>query len=149
MVEDSADFREYIRKALEPLYTVLEAKDGPEGLQKAQEIISDLVISDVMMPGMDGYELCRELKNHITTSHIPVVLLTAKASEENIIHGLETGADDYITKPFNTKVLCARIKNLIDLRSHLQQTLKREMTLQPATGRSVGQWVSGSVVSRL
>jgi AraC-like DNA-binding protein len=75
--------------------------------------------------------LCRQLKNNIKTSHIPIILLTAKASEESIIQGLETGADDYITKPFNTKILCARIKNLIDLRHHMQETLNREMTLQP------------------
>ncbi len=132
VVEDNADVREYIRGSLEPLYTVMDAKDGREGIQKAQEIIPDLIISDIMMPGADGYELCRVLKTGRATSHIPIILLTAKAAEENIIRGLETGADDYITKPFNTKILCARIKNLIDLRAHLQQTLNREMTLQPA-----------------
>ncbi|UCH92777.1 MAG: response regulator [Candidatus Aminicenantes bacterium] len=131
VVEDNADFREYIKKSLEPLYMVVEAANGREGIQKAQEIIPDLVISDVMMPEVDGYELCRELKNNIMTCHIPIILLTAKASEESIIQGLETGADDYITKPFNTRILCARIKNLVDLRSHMQQTLKREMTQQP------------------
>jgi signal transduction histidine kinase/DNA-binding NarL/FixJ family response regulator len=132
VVEDSADVREYIRVELESFYEIVEAKDGQEGLQKAREIIPDLIISDVMMPGKDGYELSRELKNNIDTCHIPIILLTAKASEENIIKGLETGADDYVTKPFNTKILCIRIKNLIDLRSHLQQTVKREMTMQPA-----------------
>jgi signal transduction histidine kinase/DNA-binding response OmpR family regulator len=132
VVEDSADVREYIRIELEPFYTVVEAENGQEGIKKAREIIPDLIISDVMMPGKDGYELSRELKNNIDTCHIPIILLTAKASQENIIKGLETGADDYITKPFNTKILCIRIKNLIDLRSHLQQTVKREMTMQPA-----------------
>jgi AraC-like DNA-binding protein len=83
------------------------------------------------MPEIDGYQLCRALKNDIKTSHIPIVLLTAKASEESIIHGMETGADDYITKPFNTKILHARIKNLIRLRSHLQNKRNREMTLLP------------------
>ena len=131
VVEDSADVREYIKVELEPLYSIVEAADGREGLQKALEFIPDLIISDVMMPGTDGYELCRELKNNIATSHIPIILLTAKASEESIIKGLETGVDDYITKPFNTRILCVRIKNLIDLRAHLQQTLKREMTRQP------------------
>ena len=132
VVEDSADVREYIREELEPLYEIVEARDGQEGLEKAREIIPDLIISDVMMPGRDGYELSRELKTNIDTSHIPIILLTAKASEESIIKGLETGADDYVTKPFNTKMLRIRIKNLIDLRSHLQQTVKREMTMQPA-----------------
>jgi signal transduction histidine kinase/DNA-binding response OmpR family regulator len=132
VVEDSADVREYIKRSLETHYQVAEAGGGQEGIQKAKEIIPDLIISDVMMPGTDGYELCRVLKNDIDTSHIPVMLLTAKASEENIIQGLETGADDYITKPFNTRILCARIKNLIDLRRQMQETLKREMTLQPA-----------------
>jgi signal transduction histidine kinase/DNA-binding response OmpR family regulator/ligand-binding sensor domain-containing protein len=131
VVEDSADFRDYIRGSLEPLYTVVEAKDGREGIKKAQKIIPDLIISDIMMPGKDGYELCRELKNDIKTCHIPIILLTAKASEASVIQGLETGADDYITKPFSTKILCARIKNLIDLRRQLQLKRKRQMTLQP------------------
>jgi len=131
VVEDSADVQEYIRGALEPLYTVVEARDGEKGLQKAREMVPDLIICDIMMPGVDGYEVCRILKNDIATSHIPIILLTAKASEEDILQGLETGADDYITKPFSTKILCARIQNLIDLRRHLQQTWNREMTLQP------------------
>jgi len=131
VVEDNADVQEYIRGALEPGYTVKQAMDGEEGLRQAREIVPDLIICDIMMPGMDGYELCRTLKTEIATSHIPVILLTAKAAEENIIQGLETGADDYITKPFNIKMLLARIRNLIELRRHWQQTWNREMTLQP------------------
>jgi signal transduction histidine kinase/DNA-binding response OmpR family regulator len=132
VVEDSADVRSYIRSAIEPDYQMIEAKDGQEGIKKAQETIPDLIISDVMMPGIDGYELCRVLKNDVKTSHIPVILLTARAAEGDIIAGLETGADDYITKPFNTRILCARIKNLIDLRRQWQQKMQRQMTLQPA-----------------
>jgi signal transduction histidine kinase/DNA-binding response OmpR family regulator len=132
VVEDNADFRDYIRGSLEPLYEVVEAKDGREGIQIAQKIIPDLILSDIMMPEIDGYALCRVLKKDVRTSHIPVILLTAKASEESIVKGLETGADDYITRPFSTKILCARIKNLISLRCHLQFTRKRQMTLQPA-----------------
>jgi signal transduction histidine kinase/DNA-binding response OmpR family regulator len=131
VVEDSRDVRDYIRNSIESLYKVVEAKDGSEGISKAREIIPDLIISDIMMPGADGYELCKELKNAVETSHIPIVLLTAKASEENILEGIEVGADDYITKPFNTKILLARIKNLIDLRRQLQLNLNREMTFQP------------------
>jgi signal transduction histidine kinase/DNA-binding response OmpR family regulator/ligand-binding sensor domain-containing protein len=131
VVEDSADVREYIRGSLEPAYTAMEAKDGEEGINKAKEIIPDLIISDVMMPGINGFELCRVLKKDVLTSHIPIILLTAKAGDEDVLEGLATGADDYITKPFNTKILCARIKNLIDLRRQLQQNLNREMTLQP------------------
>jgi len=138
VVEDSADVREYIKGALEPSYRVVEAANGREGMEKAREIIPDLIISDIMMPEADGYELCRELKSQRDTSHIPIILLTAKAAEENIIAGLETGADDYITKPFNTKILCARIKNLVDLRRHWQETIHREMTLKPVQ-KSVSQ----------
>ncbi|MFC2140689.1 response regulator, partial [Acidobacteriota bacterium] len=121
-----------IRESLEPEYRVVEAADGGEGIARAMEIIPDLVISDIMMPEVDGYELCRVLKRDVRTSHIPIVLLTAKVSEESIIRGLETGTDDYITKPFNTKILHARIKNLIGLRSHLQKSRSREMALLPA-----------------
>jgi DNA-binding response OmpR family regulator len=131
VVEDSPAMMDYIREALEPGFTVVTADDGREGIQKAREIIPDLIISDIMMPEMDGLELCRLLKNDVKTSHIPIVLLTAKASEENILQGLETGADDYITKPFNTKLLIARIKNLIYIRRQLQNNINQEMTLQP------------------
>jgi signal transduction histidine kinase/DNA-binding NarL/FixJ family response regulator len=138
VVEDSADVRDFIRGALEPLYRVVEASNGVEGIRKAQETVPDLIVSDIMMPEADGYELCRQLRNHMETSHIPIILLTAKASEENVMEGFETGADDYITKPFSTKILCARIKNLIDLRSHMQQKVQREMRLKP-TKISVSQ----------
>jgi signal transduction histidine kinase/ligand-binding sensor domain-containing protein/DNA-binding response OmpR family regulator len=131
VVEDSADMRQYIKQALETDYMVLEAKDGNEGIEMAQSVIPDLIVSDVMMPGKDGNELCRTLKGDVQTSHIPIILLTAKASEENILEGLETGADDYVTKPFSTTILAARIKNLIDLRSQLQQNFKRELSLRP------------------
>jgi DNA-binding response OmpR family regulator len=131
VVEDSADVRKYIRGALVPQYIVKEAKDGDEGLSLAGEIVPDLVICDVMMPGKDGFEVCRGIKSDRVTSHIPVILLTAKAGEENIIQGLESGADDYITKPFSTRILSARIKNLIELRRQFQQNLSREMTLKP------------------
>ncbi|MGD2085403.1 MAG: response regulator [Candidatus Aminicenantes bacterium] len=132
VVEDSRDVRKYIRGPLETHYTVVEAVNGKEGIAKAREIIPDLIISDIMMPEADGYELCSVLKQDVLTSHIPIVLLTAKASEENVVQGLETGADDYITKPFNTKILMARIRNLIELRRQLQQKMKRQMMLQPA-----------------
>jgi signal transduction histidine kinase/DNA-binding response OmpR family regulator len=131
VVEDSADMREYIKGALEPDYQLVEAANGREGIEVAAKIIPDIIISDIIMPEVDGLELCRKLKSDVKTCHIPVIMLTAKASEESVVRGLETGADDYITKPFNTRILCARVKNLIDLRRHLQLTLEREMVLQP------------------
>jgi signal transduction histidine kinase/ligand-binding sensor domain-containing protein/AraC-like DNA-binding protein len=131
VVEDSAEVRDYIRGSLEPQYTIIEAENGKVGIEKAMSIIPDLIISDVMMPETDGYELCRVLKNDVATSHIPIILLTARASEDSIVEGLETGADDYITKPFSTFILTARIKNLIELRRHLQLTINREMTHKP------------------
>jgi signal transduction histidine kinase/DNA-binding response OmpR family regulator len=131
LVEDNPDVRKYIRDPLLSAYTVIEAADGKEGIDRANEIIPDLIISDIMMPEVDGYQLCSVLKKDIRTSHIPIILLTARASEESIIAGLETGADDYITKPFNTHILLTRIKNLIDLRRQLQEKIQREMVLQP------------------
>jgi signal transduction histidine kinase/DNA-binding response OmpR family regulator/ligand-binding sensor domain-containing protein len=132
VVEDHTEVRKYICEPLKAEYTVIEGADGKEGIEKARETMPDLIVSDIMMPGIDGYELCRELKKDIKTSHIPVILLTAKASEESIIQGLQTGADDYITKPFNSKILAVRIKNLIELRRQLQQKIQKQMLLQPA-----------------
>jgi signal transduction histidine kinase/CheY-like chemotaxis protein/methylphosphotriester-DNA--protein-cysteine methyltransferase len=131
VVEDNAEVRSYIAKPLNEDYRVLEAVDGQDGLDKARNYIPDLIISDIMMPRVDGFELCQTLKQDVATSHIPIILLTAKASDENIIKGIETGADDYITKPFNIKILHARIKNLIELRSQAQQKIKRRNMLQP------------------
>ncbi|NIM11565.1 MAG: response regulator, partial [Candidatus Aminicenantes bacterium] len=132
VVEDHAEVRKYIRDPLEPEYTVVEACDGKEGITKARELIPDLIVSDIMMPEVDGFELTRVLKKDVITSHIPIILLTAKASEKSIVRGLETGADDYITKPFNTRILLTRIKNLIELRRQLQLRIQRQKMLLPA-----------------
>jgi len=110
----------------------LEAKDGEEGIAIAKKETPDLIVSDIMMPGIDGYELCRTLKNDIETSHIPIILLTAKAHEDHIVEGLETGADDYMTKPFSSRILLSRIKNLIELRSELQLSLQRQNLEMPS-----------------
>jgi DNA-binding response OmpR family regulator/two-component sensor histidine kinase len=131
VVEDNPDMRKFIRESIEPYYSVIEAEDGKDGIEKAQAIMPDLIVSDIMMPEVDGYELCETLKKDFKTSHTPVILLTAKASESSVVQGLETGADDYITKPFSTKILLTRIKNLIDLRRQLQEKIQRQMLLQP------------------
>jgi signal transduction histidine kinase/DNA-binding response OmpR family regulator len=132
VVEDNTDLRHYIVKSLQDNYVVVEAENGKDGIEKARAVIPDLIISDIMMPEIDGIELCRTVKKDIATSHIPVVLLTARASEEAQVKGLEGGADDYITKPFNPRLLEIRIRNLIHLRQQLQLKLNRQMVLQPA-----------------
>jgi signal transduction histidine kinase/ligand-binding sensor domain-containing protein/DNA-binding response OmpR family regulator len=130
VVEDNSDVRFYIRGYLEPFFAILEAADGKEGLQTAIEEIPDLIISDVMMPEMDGFEFCKKIKTDQRTSHIPVILLTARAASQDKIDGLETGADDYVIKPFEAKELQVRVKNLIaqreKLRIHYLQSLKLE-----------------------
>lgn len=131
IVDDHPDVRQYIRRNLEGDFTVIESVDGVQGLDSAIENIPDLIISDVMMPGMDGYQLCEALKTNEKTSHIPVILLTARASEEDKLAGLETGADDYLVKPFNSKELRTRVNNLIELRRMLRERYRKEGLLQP------------------
>ncbi|MCZ6819452.1 MAG: hybrid sensor histidine kinase/response regulator transcription factor, partial [Calditrichaeota bacterium] len=131
VVEDHADVRRYIRGHLQSDYRIVEADDGREGVRVALEVIPDLVISDVMMPKLDGYELCETLKTDEKTSHIPVILLTARAGEEDKLTGLDTGADDYLVKPFNARELQARVRNLIEQRRKLRQRFIREGMLKP------------------
>ncbi len=131
IVEDNADVRAYLKSHLGN-YNIEEAVNGVQGLQKAQAIQPDLIISDVMMPEMDGLALCQTLKQNKDTQNIPVVLLTAKAAEENKIDGLSAGADDYLYKPFSAKELLARTENLIYRRKQLRKQYSQEIVLKPS-----------------
>ena len=120
VIDDNTDIRQYERTLLQDEYVVLEAADGKEGLAVALKEVPDLVICDVMMPVMDGLEFTKQLKTNTATSHIPVIMLTAKNLEEHRAEGYEHGADSYITKPFHSKVLLARIENLLRQRQLLK-----------------------------
>lgn len=132
IVEDNADLRYYLRSRLNDKYRIAEAENGQKGIAIAQESMPDLVISDVMMPETDGFELCRRLKTDERTSHIPVILLTALAAPENKLEGLENRADDYIVKPFDAGELRVRVRNLIENREMLRQRFRTESGIQPA-----------------
>jgi YesN/AraC family two-component response regulator len=121
IVEDNTDVREFIKDSLSNDFQIEEAANGDQGVRKAMQIIPDLIISDIMMPKMNGNELTKRLKNDEKTSHIPIILLTAKSEQESKLEGLETGADAYLTKPFDTKELQIRINNLINIRRKLQE----------------------------
>lgn len=133
LVEDNPEVRELIRDLFVAHYLIEEATNGEEGWLLAQKISPDLIISDIMMPVMDGIELCRRIKTDIKTSHIPVILLTARATVAYKYEGYETGADAYITKPFSGSYLLLRVKNLIRQRHMLRQHLQRESFLDPGT----------------
>jgi YesN/AraC family two-component response regulator len=121
-----------LRSCLSDKYNIVESPDGLDGYQKALEQIPDLVVTDLMMPGMDGIELCKKLKADEKTSHIPIILLTAKADHSTKLEGLRTGADDYITKPFSQDELVTRVVNLITIRRNLQQKYSRQLLLMPS-----------------
>lgn len=126
IVEDDLDIREFIALGLQNDFEIIEAVNGRNGLHKALERIPDLVVSDIMMPAMNGVDLCRELKSRPETSHIPVILLTARTEVDDQLQGLSSGADDYITKPFNLILLKARIENLLTVRRMLREKFKQE-----------------------
>jgi len=132
IVEDNSDVRAYIKEQLVKEYGVIEAHNGEEGLISAQEQIPDLVITDVMMPKMNGYQFSDEMRKNEKTSHIPIIMLTAKASLDDKIEGLETGVDAYLTKPFSAKELQVRVKNLISQRQELRKRFSTATIIKPS-----------------
>lgn len=137
VVEDNEDIRDYVMSSLESHYQVLAASNGKEGAELARKHIPDVIISDIMMPVMDGMELCKAVKGDITTSHIPVILLTAKDSLQDKEEGYEAGADSYLTKPFSAKLLISRINNILESRKLLASIISAHVKgneLQPEAG---------------
>ncbi|MFD2937398.1 ATP-binding protein [Spirosoma flavum] len=131
IVEDNGDLRQFLVSQLSKTYGVSAAENGLDGYQTAIKTIPDLIISDVMMPGLDGMNLCQRLKTDERTSHIPIILLTARADMDSKLKGLETGADDYISKPFALDELQVRVRNLLEGRKKLQERFSRQITLHP------------------
>ena len=129
IIEDNSDIRSYLNIELSEYYSIIEASNGLEGLQKAREMLPDVIISDVMMPEMDGLECCKMLKTDEKTSHIPIIVFSARRAKEHEIEGLETGADDYIAKPIDITLLRARLRNLIENR----KMLRTRYSSDPAT----------------
>lgn len=131
VVEDNNDLRRIIINSLNSTYNILEAQDGEKGWRIAQKSLPDIIISDVMMPIRDGISLLSLIKDNIKTNHIPVILLTAKSSYDNMVLGLETGSDDYITKPFNIEILKLKIANIVINRESFKRKFMREYLLNP------------------
>ncbi len=131
VVDDNADMRKYITYELQNDYQIIEAENGLEGFEKTIEFNPELIISDVMMPVIDGIEFCNNIKTNEITSHIPVLLLTARSSEESTIDGFGSGADDYIVKPFSAAVLKSRIKNVLHNREQLRQLYSTQIKIEP------------------
>ncbi|MBP1614231.1 MAG: todS 19 [Bacteroidetes bacterium] len=132
LVDDNDDFRSFMKESLRVHYRIREAGNGREAWVVIPELQPDLIISDVMMPEMDGCELCRLVKNDVRTSHIPLLLLTARTAEEHKLEGLETGADDYITKPFNFEILSLRIKKLLEKREIRRDKFSKQIDPEPS-----------------
>lgn len=130
IIDDEKDIRNFLEESLKHKFRIITSKDGVEGLAMASKKIPDIIISDVMMPNMDGYELCKALKNNIKTSHIPVILLSAKSDSKSKLTGIEEGADDYVGKPFKLDYLITRANRLIKQREKLKKTFIRQHSIQ-------------------
>ncbi|MBU2884766.1 response regulator [Gilvimarinus agarilyticus] len=131
IIENNEDVRYFISEILKNQFQTLVASDGMQGIEKAQDELPDLIITDIMMPGLDGYEVTKQLKSNIKTSHIPVIMLTAKVGLKNKLLGLETEADEYMTKPFSASELIARVNNLISSRTKLREQFREAITMGP------------------
>jgi YesN/AraC family two-component response regulator len=131
IVEDNSDVRHYLELLFNSEYDVSVAADGVEGWELAQALLPDLVISDIMMPGSTGLELCQKIKQHPQTLHIPVVLLTARTAAVHELEGMEMGADDYVSKPFNPKILHAKVSAILRNRCKLREFYERQILLEP------------------
>jgi DNA-binding response OmpR family regulator len=131
LIEDNNDLRHFIAESFGGKFTVMEADNGEAGLSIAFQQVPDLVISDIMLPGIDGLEVCRQLKADARTSHIPVILLTAKATPEQQVTGMHSGADAYITKPFSIQLLDLQVGNLLASRAAMRQRYVHQVTLEP------------------
>jgi signal transduction histidine kinase/ligand-binding sensor domain-containing protein/CheY-like chemotaxis protein len=131
VLDDDEDMRFFIARLLQPVYNVHEASNGEEALKLAYQFQPDVIISDMMMPVMDGYQFLKAVKGDSNISHIPIILLTARASMDARLKGLEEGADDYITKPFNEKILLLRVKNLIDRMQQAREKFSTDINLEP------------------
>lgn len=129
IVEDNIDVRFYIKSQLKDFYNIKEAETGIEGKELILSVIPDLIICDIMIPGIDGLNLCKEIKRNEKTSHIPIILLTARTSLEQIKEGFEAGADDYITKPFNPDLLITKIESLVSIREKLRNSFSKKITV--------------------
>jgi DNA-binding response OmpR family regulator len=147
IIEDNRELREYLIRLLGNDYQMLSAENGIQGIEQATEYIPDIILSDVMMPGKDGYQVCKELKNDFRTSHIPIVLLTARADTESRITGLELGADAYLTKPFNKKELTICLHNLLVQRETLRLKFSAGTFNKNVDGKEAG--LNGSFLAQV
>ena len=132
IIDDNEDIRSYVHTLLHTDYTVIEAADGSEGIRKAMKYVPDLIISDVMMPGIDGIKLCQLIKRNLQTCHIPVLLLSAKGSVDAQTEGIQAGADDYIAKPFSIHLLKGKIANQLKARQRLKHYYSNTIDIDTA-----------------
>jgi len=147
VVDDNADIRNYLHTCLQSTFNIIKARDGAEGIKLAEQQRPDLIISDIMMPGVDGYQLCRAVREDEKLKHIPIIFLTAKASDEMKLEGLEVGADDYLAKPFNARELLARSKNLITLRQQEKEVKKLNQVLEQKLKDQLAELVNSKKLS--
>jgi signal transduction histidine kinase/ligand-binding sensor domain-containing protein/CheY-like chemotaxis protein/methylphosphotriester-DNA--protein-cysteine methyltransferase len=149
LIEDNDQLRVFIRELFEDEFTVLEAENGLKGLELANEQLPDMILSDVMMPGLNGLEVCERLKSNAATSHIPVVLLTARTQNEQVIEGLSSGADDYLIKPFDPRILVLKINNLIRLRDEMKERYRQSLLTEPDSGGSIARDMNEAFIAKL